>query len=575
MKILAIIPARGGSKRLPGKNIRVLGGKPLINWTIDVCKNLPEICDILVSTDDTTIAEISANAGAYVPWLRPAELASDTASSVDVALHALDWYETEKGAVDGILLLQPTSPFRTKESVRKGIELFRNSPHQSVLGVSPAHSHPMWTMKVDNNLLVPYFEDHGFGKRSQELPEAFVINGCLYLISPSLLREKKSFFDSSARPLVIESFQEDLDIDTEKDWQLAERLVNGSGHSQSTLLKQTEFSTNMDLSASTKSYLLENEAAFSLHRQKQVHRGKPRKVDMATMGGIIKRKVTDSTIGSAKYIRELLYGWSELPRLTSLKGSKKGKRAIVIGNGPSQGLISTDALDKFKVAGNDIFAVNFWNQNSKLSKIPPKYLVISDPETLSEPKINGSQRASVLKGSQDLKKYLLEHEDIILFAPVTRIKYLKKIYGENRVLGFFDTEMRSLSTNIDPRFPRGYVSMTLYKALALAVYMGYEQIYLIGMDNTYPRDIFCDHDNKILNYERHADTEDYLIDQTELLPSMDVWAQEIFLLFYDLRRCFAGARVLNLDSYSLTDVFPKISSVKQIEALLNCQVSEL
>ena len=149
MRILALIPARGGSKRLPGKNIRILGSKPLIVWSIDVAKNIPEICDILVSTDDAVIASICKDAGALVPWLRPAELATDTSSSVDVAQHALDWYEKQKGTVDGILLLQPTSPFRTKESIHKGIEIFKEHGRKPVLAVSSTHAHPMWTLKME------------------------------------------------------------------------------------------------------------------------------------------------------------------------------------------------------------------------------------------------------------------------------------------------------------------------------------------------------------------------------------------------------------------------------------------
>jgi CMP-N,N'-diacetyllegionaminic acid synthase len=142
MRILALIPARGRSKRLPGKNIRVLGDKPLIVWSIDVAKDIPEICDILVSTDDSAIASICTDAGALVPWLRPADLATDTASSVDVVLHALDWYETQKGKVDGILLLQPTSPFRTKETMHKGIELFQSKHQCSVLPSSTTRTSP-------------------------------------------------------------------------------------------------------------------------------------------------------------------------------------------------------------------------------------------------------------------------------------------------------------------------------------------------------------------------------------------------------------------------------------------------
>ena len=127
MRILAFITARGGSKRLPEKNIRPLGGKPLMMWSIDVARDIVDVCDILVSTDDSGIAKIARDGGALVPWLRPAELATDTATSVDVCLHAIDWYEAEKEEADGLMLLQPTSPFRSQETVLRGIELFRKN----------------------------------------------------------------------------------------------------------------------------------------------------------------------------------------------------------------------------------------------------------------------------------------------------------------------------------------------------------------------------------------------------------------------------------------------------------------
>jgi CMP-N,N'-diacetyllegionaminic acid synthase len=225
MRILALITARGGSKRLPGKNIRLLGGKPLIVWSIDVAKDIPEICDILVSTDDPDIAEVSYAASAYVPWLRPIALATDTANSVDVALHALDWYEAEKGQVDGLLLLQPTSPFRTQVTVRRGIELFGKGGYKPILGISPTHMHPMWTLKMEGNYLVPFMQDHGLGIRSQDLPPAYVVNGSFYLIAPSELRSCRSFIGNKTIPLLIESPQEAIDIDTEWDFKMAELIV--------------------------------------------------------------------------------------------------------------------------------------------------------------------------------------------------------------------------------------------------------------------------------------------------------------------------------------------------------------
>jgi CMP-N,N'-diacetyllegionaminic acid synthase len=225
MKILALIPARGGSKRLPGKNINLLGGKPLISWTIEVAKQVPDVVDILVSTDDLEIATISVKAGAFVPWLRPPDLATDTASSVDVAIHAIDWYEVNIGQVDGLLLLQPTSPFRTAASVQKGIDIFAKNSLASVVGVSPAAVHPLWCLKYSGDRLIPFFEENGFNNRSQDMPEAFVVNGGFYLISPNILRSKKSFFVDEIIPLFIDSLTESIDIDTVQDWDYAESTL--------------------------------------------------------------------------------------------------------------------------------------------------------------------------------------------------------------------------------------------------------------------------------------------------------------------------------------------------------------
>lgn len=226
MRILALIAARGGSKRLPGKNIRMLGGKPLILWSVDVAKDIPEICDILVSTDDPRIASVCADGGAFVPWLRPQELATDTASSDDVALHALNLYEAEKGAVDGLLLLQPTSPFRTRETLIRGIQLFRDSDRQSVMGVaSSTHAHPMNTLKMENNYLVPFMKEHALEARSQDLPMALLVTGSFYLISPVDLRASRSFMRVKAIPLFIDSKQEAWDIDTAWDFQMAQLIA--------------------------------------------------------------------------------------------------------------------------------------------------------------------------------------------------------------------------------------------------------------------------------------------------------------------------------------------------------------
>jgi CMP-N,N'-diacetyllegionaminic acid synthase len=224
VRVLALVAARGSSKRLPGKNIRVLGNKPLIVWSIDVAKNIPSICDILVSTDDDYIAKIALEAGAAVPWVRPPELATDSATSVDVALHALDWYERQFAPLDGLLLLQPTSPFRRRSSVMRGIDLFSRNAHRTVLGVSPAASHPMHCLQIEGDRLRPCVEG-GIGLRSQDLPPAYALNGAFYLIQPANLRLHRAFFDADALALVMQQPGEEIDIDTDWDWAMAEAAL--------------------------------------------------------------------------------------------------------------------------------------------------------------------------------------------------------------------------------------------------------------------------------------------------------------------------------------------------------------
>lgn len=226
MRILALVTARGGSKRIPGKNIRRLGGIPLIAWSIEVVKDLPTVCDTLVSTDDEEIAAIARGSGALVPWLRPPALATDTAGSVDVCLHALDWYESEKGSVDGLLLLQPTSPLRRRDSVERGIALFAKH-RQTVVGFAAALSHPRWCFRLVDGAMRPVVPGDGFDlPRSQDLSPTYVVNGAFYLASPTTLRSERSFYGPSlVTPLVFERPEESVDIDTEWDWMVAQAAI--------------------------------------------------------------------------------------------------------------------------------------------------------------------------------------------------------------------------------------------------------------------------------------------------------------------------------------------------------------
>jgi CMP-N,N'-diacetyllegionaminic acid synthase len=226
MRILALIPARGGSRRVPGKNIRKLGNKPLINWTIESALNTPELSDIVVSTDNPQIAEIARSAGATVPWLRPLKLATDESKSVDVAIHALDWFEKENGEVDGILLLQPTSPFRTYITIQKAIRLFENHKGSSIIGVSPVQNHHLYTLEKHGEYLVKYQQQRFLSKKSQDKSRIFAVNGAIYLVSPQELRSSNSFIGSCLLPVIVESPIEALDIDTEEDFKIAEIFLS-------------------------------------------------------------------------------------------------------------------------------------------------------------------------------------------------------------------------------------------------------------------------------------------------------------------------------------------------------------
>lgn len=225
MKILAIVPARSGSKRLPGKNIKILGGKPLIAWTIECAKKIPNICDVIVSTDSTEVANVAKQYGASVPFIRPKELSTDKASSVDVMLHALEQYEGEKGSVDGVMLLQPTSPFRSIATIKRGIQRYQETNKATIIGVSPVRDHPEWVMKKRGDVLVPYLTESKSNKRSQHLAEAFVVNGCFYLINPDLLNQTKILIGNEITPLIVDSMEESLDIDNQWDWNIAQMIA--------------------------------------------------------------------------------------------------------------------------------------------------------------------------------------------------------------------------------------------------------------------------------------------------------------------------------------------------------------
>jgi CMP-N,N'-diacetyllegionaminic acid synthase len=226
MKILAIIPARSGSKRIQEKNKKKLAGKPLVSWTIDFAKKSNKFIDILVTTDDIDILDISKKSKVLAPWLRPQSLSGDSATTFDTIIHALDWYEKEKGVVDGVFLLQPTSPFRNMNTLNRFIDLFYQNQLNTIISVSPAKSHPAWCFEIHNGILKSILNPAELNKRSQDLNEVYEINGAYYLFSPANIRKNKSLFCESMIPMIIKSEFESLDIDTIWDWVIAEAAIN-------------------------------------------------------------------------------------------------------------------------------------------------------------------------------------------------------------------------------------------------------------------------------------------------------------------------------------------------------------
>lgn len=225
MKTLALIPARGGSKRLPGKNIKVLNGKPLIAWSIEFAQLHSGVDHIVVSTDDPKIAEVASNCGVDVPWMRPITLASDTSSSVDVARHALET-EAEAGRnYDYLVLLQPTTPFRDPAMLDEALVRCRQGGGIPVIAICPAKTHPYWCFKQGVDGLTRYVGQEINISRSQDLPAAYEVSGGIYVIGVPYFLEHMAFITSDMQAVISSHRQYDCDIDDDIDWLVAESVA--------------------------------------------------------------------------------------------------------------------------------------------------------------------------------------------------------------------------------------------------------------------------------------------------------------------------------------------------------------
>ncbi|MBN2669177.1 MAG: acylneuraminate cytidylyltransferase family protein [Bacteroidales bacterium] len=221
---MAVITARAGSKRLPNKNELDLAGKPLIAWTVEAAIKSKYIDRCVVSTDSIKLKEISEKFGAEVPFIRPLELAKDTTSSIDVIFHTID---NLKETFDYLILLQPTSPLRTTENIDAAIEAMESS--KALVSVCETEHSPLWTNTLENDLsMANFIKPELIGKRSQDLPKYYRINGAIYIAELKYLQQNNGFLGHETKAFIM-SQENSIDIDTAIDFKLSEIIINNNG----------------------------------------------------------------------------------------------------------------------------------------------------------------------------------------------------------------------------------------------------------------------------------------------------------------------------------------------------------
>ena len=233
MFVLGLIPARGGSRGVPRKNIRYLCGKPLIAWTLETALALKDrVLDrVIVSTDDPETADIARDWGGEVPFLRPAALAADDTPDLPVYLHTVNWLRMHGGICpDVVVWLRPTSPLRSAEDVSEALAKLIHCGADFVRSISPAEHHPYWMKRLDGDRLVPFVEGKSEQEypRRQALPPAYRLNGAVDVIRCSSVEKYKQLYVGDVRGYVIPP-ERAVDIDHEVDFLLAEALLRRGG----------------------------------------------------------------------------------------------------------------------------------------------------------------------------------------------------------------------------------------------------------------------------------------------------------------------------------------------------------
>lgn len=225
-KILTIVPARAGSKRLPGKNKKILGNKPLIEWTFEFANYVNEFSTVIVSTDDLDVVKLATKNNIDIPFIRPSEISGDTSTPFEYVNHALKELETRGFLFSDIMLLQPTSPFRDFELLYKEAKSFAYQKHfQSIMTVKNIPSSIYWSLEGDKNQIRPVIDGGFLRKRSQDLPSCFLPCGSFYMTKIKSFLKNQSFFCEPIKPIIINDEKYLIDIDDMEDFVLAEKFI--------------------------------------------------------------------------------------------------------------------------------------------------------------------------------------------------------------------------------------------------------------------------------------------------------------------------------------------------------------
>lgn len=227
-RVLGIVPARGGSKGIPRKNIRLLDGKPLLAYTAAAALGSACLSRVLLTTDDEEIAEVGKGAGLEVPFMRPADLATDSTPMIDVVLHTLQWVQSRGEAYDAICLLQPTSPLRSGRTIDRCISSLWERDVETVVSVRPVPSeyNPHWVyFATPDGLLEPSIRNAQTIPSRQELPPAYHRDGSVFVARSQIVMTRHSLYGTKTLGLLSPE-EEAFDLDTEEQWELLERRLN-------------------------------------------------------------------------------------------------------------------------------------------------------------------------------------------------------------------------------------------------------------------------------------------------------------------------------------------------------------